>query len=206
MCRRGQQGRRPIALPIQITLVKSVYAESKLLRFAAYFVERCQPIVNVKHSIFQSLGHHRARRLLKLQNEMRVRCASGSVEICWETEEQHLTQKSEDRFIHGWITSFGSADRALDDFTIFIADRVTRREIASVNRKAGDGFAPGPRERLKREIAVPAASLRQPIEHAAQNIDVVRQREFHHLQFFCIQQVAKRNRVIDETMEDFCNR
>src|SRR6266480_5074194 len=137
---------------------------------------------------------------------MRVRRAPRGVETCWKTEEQHVAQKIEDRFFHGRVTPFGYADCALYDFTIFIARRLTGREVGSVNREAGDGLAHGPRKRLEREIPVPAASLRKPIKHVAQNIDVIRQRELHHLEFFRIQEMAKRNGVTDEAMERLCDR
>src|SRR6267378_3857768 len=117
---------------------------------------------------------------------MRVRRAPRGIETCWKMKEQHVPQKIENRFVHGWVSAFGSTDRALQDLTIFFAHRLTRREIGSVNREAGNGFAHSTRKRLEREISIPAASLRDSVEHVAQDIDIVRQRQFHYLQFFRI--------------------
>ena len=137
---------------------------------------------------------------------MRVRRASTGIEICRETKEQHVAQKIENRFVHRRVSAFGSADGAFDDFTIFFAYGLTRSEIGSVNRETGDRLAHSTRERLEREITVPTAPLRKPIEHVAEHIDVVRQRELHHLELFRIQQMTKRHRVTDETMKRFCDR
>src|SRR6266403_4697367 len=117
---------------------------------------------------------------------MRVRLAPRGVETCWKTKQQYVTEKTEDRFVHGRVSAFGSTDRALHDLTIFFVHRLTRCEIGSVNREAGNGFAHSTRKRLEREISIPAASLRDSVEHVAQDIDIVRQRQFHHLQFFRI--------------------
>src|SRR5438105_11312785 len=137
---------------------------------------------------------------------MHVRRAPSGIEIWLETKEQHVLQITEDRLVHRWIPPFGGADRALHDLTIFFTHRLTRREVGSINRKTGDSLAHRTRKRLEREIAVPTTALGKPIEHVAQNIDVVRQCELHNLQFFRIQEMAKRNRVTDETMERFCDR
>ena len=136
---------------------------------------------------------------------MRVRGAPSIIEIWRKTEKQHVTQKIENRFFHRWVAALGRGDCALDDLSIFFAHGLAGREISSINGKAGDGFAHRARERLEREIAIPAVLLGQTIEHVAQNIDIVGQGEFHHLQFLCIQQMPKRHRVADETMEGFCN-
>src|SRR5262249_39828915 len=141
---------------------------------------------NVKDRILQSLRNHGCRRLLKFQNEMRVRRASTGIEICRETKEQHVKQKIEDRFVHRRVSAFGCADYALDDFPIFFAHGLTRSEIGSVNRETGDGLAHSTRERLEGEITVPTATLGKPIEHVTQHIDIVRQRELHHLELFRI--------------------
>src|ERR1700730_14682535 len=137
---------------------------------------------------------------------MRVCRTSACIEIWLVPKEQHVPQIIEDRFVHGWVSAFRCANRTLDDLTIFLARRLTRREIGSINRKTGDSLAHGTRERLEREISIPAVSLGKPVEHVAQNIDVVPHRELHYLEFFRIQQMAKRNRVTDETMERFCDR
>jgi hypothetical protein len=48
--------------------------------------------------------------------------------------------------------------------------------------------------------------LGKPVKHVPQNIDIVCQREFHHLQLLRIKQVPKRHRVTNETMERLCDR
>src|SRR2546430_9428529 len=45
---------------------------SKLLRLAAHFVQRCQPVVNVEDGVLKPLRHDRPRSLLKLQHEIHV--------------------------------------------------------------------------------------------------------------------------------------
>src|SRR5260370_42028242 len=99
---------------------------------------------------------------------MHVRRASSGIEIWLETKEQHVVQIIEDRLVHRWIPPFGGADRALHDLTIFFAHRLTRREICSINREAGDSLAHRTRKRLEREIPIPTISFGKPIEHVAQ--------------------------------------
>ena len=137
---------------------------------------------------------------------MRVRGAFDSIKIRRKTKEQHVAQIIKDRLVHSRVAALGRADRALDDLTIFVADRLTRRKISSVNREAGDGLAHRARERLEREIAIPSVLLGQAVEHVPQHNDIVRQREFHYLQLFRIQQMAEGDRVTNETMERFCDR
>jgi hypothetical protein len=97
--------------------------------------------------------------LLKLQNEMRVRRASGSIEIWLEMKEQHVLQIIEDRLVHRRVTAFGCVDCALHDLAIFFAHRLIRCEIRSINREAGDGLTDYARKRLQREISIPPISL-----------------------------------------------
>ena len=77
----GEQRCRPVALSIQIALVKRIDAYPELLRLASDLIERRQPVVNIKHGVLQSLGHDRASGLLKFQHEMGVGFAGGVVEI-----------------------------------------------------------------------------------------------------------------------------
>ena len=89
--------------------------------------------------------------------------------------------------------------------SIFLAHRPAGREIGSINGKTSDGFAHGSRKGFEREVAIPAVLLGKPIEHAAQNIDIVRQRQLGYLQFLGIDQMPKRQGVTDETMERLCD-
>src|SRR5438132_12677892 len=132
---------------------------------------------------------------------MRVCRTPACIEIWLEPKEQHVPQIIEDRFVHGWVSAFGCANRTLDALTIFLAHRLTRREIGSVNRKAGDGLAHGTRECLEREISIPAVSLGKPVEHVPQNIDAMPHGGCHHLKSLRTQQTPKRNPVTHETME-----
>src|SRR6184192_2770743 len=69
---------------------------------------------------------------------MRVRGAFDSIKIRRKTKEQHVAQIIEDRLVHSRVAALRRPDRTLDDLTIFVADRLTRRKISSVNREAGD--------------------------------------------------------------------
>src|ERR1051326_960093 len=206
VCGGSEQARRPVALSMQVQLVKCLYARSKLLRLSAPLVQRCQPVVNVKHSVLERFGHDRPCGLLEFQDEMRVRGAFGSIQLCRDMKEQHVPQIIEDRLFHSRIAALGCDDCALNNLAIFFADRLTRHKISSVNREAGDSLAHGARERLEGEIAIGSVLLRKPIEHVPKDVDIVRQSEFHYLQLFRIQQVTERNRVTDETMECFSDR
>ena len=124
---------------------------------------------------------------------MRVRGAFGSVKVRRETKEQHLAQIIEDRLVHSRVAALGRGDCALDNLSIFIVHRLIGLEIRAINGKAGDGLTHRARQRLEREIAIPSVLLGKPVEHVPQNIDIVRQRQFHHLQLFCVQQMAKGN-------------
>ena len=102
-------------------------------------------------------------------------------------------KKIKDGFFHCRVASFGGGDGALDNLTIFLSHRLPGRQVCSINRKTSDGLAYRARQRLEGEIAIPSVFLGKPIEHVTQHIDVVGQGQFHDLQFFGIQQVAKRD-------------
>src|SRR4029077_6281797 len=153
-------------------------AYPKLWRLAAPLLQRRQPVVNVKHSVLEPLGHDRSRSLLKLQNEMRVLGARLGVEVWWKTKEQHVTKKIEDRFVHGRIAPLRRGDGAFDNLPILLSHGLSGRQIRSVNRKTSDGLAHRARKGLEREIAIPSVLLGKPVEHVAQHIDVVGQGQF----------------------------
>src|SRR5262249_31905768 len=128
------------------------------------------------------------------------------IEIRRKTKEQHITKEVEDRFFHCWIAALGRSDRAFHDLPIVLSHWLSRCEIRSINGKTSDGLTHGARKPFKCEIAIPSVLLGKPVEHVAQDIDVISQGQLHDLQFFCIQQVAKRYRVTNETVEYFCDR
>src|SRR4029453_5835455 len=119
---------------------------------------------------------------------MRVSSAGLGIEIFWEAEEQYVAKKIENRFFNCRVAALGRGDCTLDHLSIFFAHRPAGREISSINGKAGDGLAYGSRKRFQREVAIPAVLLREPVEHVAENIDIVRQRQLHYLQLFGINQ------------------
>src|SRR5262249_1112356 len=128
-------------MSIQIPLVKRIDAETKLLRFAADFIERRETVVNVEHRVFETLGHDRSGELLKLQDEMDVLLARLRIQIFREPKKQNVAKEIEDRFLYRRITALGGSDRALDHLAIFVAHRLARREIGPINRKTGDCFS-----------------------------------------------------------------
>ena len=163
------------------------------MRLAAHFVQRCQPVVNVEDGVLKPLRHDRPRSLLKLQHEIRVLGARFGVEVWRKTKEQQVTKKIEDRFFHGRIAPLRRGDGAFDNLPVFLSHGLAGRQIRSVNWKTSNGLAHRARKRLEREIAIPSVLFGKPVERVAQHINVVGQRQFHDLQFFCIQQVAKRD-------------
>ena len=185
--------------------MKRIEADSKLLRLAADFVERSQPVVNVKHGVLVSFGHDRPRGLLKLEDKMRVRGACVVIEIFRKPEEQNIAQKIKDRFFNCGIPALGCRDGALDYLSILVVHRPSRRKVGSINRKAGNRLADGARERFEREIAIPAVLLGKPIDHVAQNINVVGERQSHHEQLLRVREMPEMQRVTEETMERLCD-
>ena len=143
---------------------------------------------------------------MKLKNEVRVRSAFFGIEVWRKAKKQHVAEKVENRFFHRWIAALGCDDRAFHDLPIVLGHGLPGREIRPVDGKTSDGLAHGARERLECEVAIPPVLLGEPVEHVAQNIDVIGQGQFHYLQFFRIKQMPKRHRVGDKTMERFCDR
>ena len=186
--------------------MKLFHTDSKMLRLAADFVQRGQPVVNVERRILEPLRHDRPRALLEFQNEMLVLGARFVVQVFGEPEQQNIAQKIEDRFFQRRVPSFRRRHRALNNRAIFFADGLARRDVSPINRKTGDRFANGARQGFQREIPEPPVLFRKPVEHVAENVHVVRQRQPHHEPLFCVNQMAERHRMADEPLERFRNR
>ena len=135
-----------------------------------------------------------------------MRRATGGIDILRRTQQQHVTQKIENRLLHCRVAAFGCGDGAFDNLSVLFVYRLARLDIGSVNGEARNRLAHGARERFEREIAIPAISFGQSIEHVAQNIHVIGQGKLHHQKFFCIEQMPERNGMADETMKRFCDR
>ncbi len=120
--------------------------------------------------------------------------------------EQNIAQKIKDRFFHPGIAALGGGDSAFDYLSIFVTHWPSRGEVSSINRKARDRFAHRARERFQREIAIPAILLRKPVDHVAENIDIVGKRQSHHEQLLRINEMIEMQRVADETIECLCHR
>ena len=104
--------------------MKRLDLEAKLLRFAADFIQRRQPVVNVERSILETLRHDRAGALLEFENEMFVCAARASViHVFREMEEQNVAQKIKDRFFDSRVASFGRRHRAINHRAIFVVYR-----------------------------------------------------------------------------------
>src|SRR4029077_4533749 len=114
-------------------------AYPNLWRLAAHFIQRRQPVVNVKHGVLEPLGHDRSRSLLKLQNEMHVLGARLGVEVWRKAKEQHIAKEIEDRLFHGRIETLRCRDGAFDNLPVFLSHRLSGRQVRSVNRKTSDG-------------------------------------------------------------------
>src|SRR5205085_7881802 len=140
-----------------------------MLRLAAHFVERDETIVNIERRVFESLRHDWRGALLEFQDEMLMRGARFLVEVLGKTQQQNIAQKIEDRFFQGRVPPLRRRDRALDDGTVFVADRLARRDVGPIDRETGDRFANRASKRLEGEVATPADLLRQPVEHVAEN-------------------------------------
>ena len=80
------------------------------------------------------------------------------------------------------------------------------REISPINREAGDRFAHSAAQRIEGEIAIPAILLRKPIEHVAEDIDVVGERQPHDEALLRVNQMAEMHRVADEPVEGLRDR
>src|SRR5438128_11391317 len=103
-------------------------------------------------------------------------CVLGArfdIEVFLESKDQNVAQKIENGFFNRGIPTLGCSDCALDDLSIFFAHRLTWRDISSINGKTGDRFSQGTRERFEGKIAIPAVLLGKPINHVAQNIDII---------------------------------
>src|SRR5205807_8109188 len=115
--------------------------------------------------------------------------------------EQSNGPKIKDRFFNCSIPAIGCGDGAFDYLSILVAHRPSRREVGSINGKAGNRLADGVCERFEREIAIPAIFLGKPIDHVAENIDVVGERQSHHEQLLRVGEMPEMQRVAEKTME-----
>ena len=158
--------------------VERGHADPELLRFAADFIERGQPVEDVKRRVLQSLGHDRPGALLKLENKVRVLGSRFLIEVFRETKEQNVAQEIEDRFFDRRVATLGRRrPRARSRRDLPRSPVASAVEVSAINRETGDGLAHGAGERIEREIAEPAILFRKPIEHVAENVDVVGQRQ-----------------------------
>src|SRR3954454_22659499 len=140
--------------------MKNVNPDPELLRLAADFVERSQPIVNIKRSILEPLRHDWTGDLLKLQNEVRVLLARFRIEIFRETEQQNIAQEIKNRFFGRGIAALRAGDRAFNNLSIFLAHGLPRHQVSPINGETRDRFAHRALERFKSEIAIPAILFR----------------------------------------------
>ncbi len=104
---------------------------------------------------------------------MGVGSARFGIKIFRKPKDQDVAEKIEDRFFNCRVPAFGRSDGALDHLSIFFAHRPPRSEISPVHRKTGDRLAHGTGQRFERKIAIPSILLGKPIDHVAQNIDIV---------------------------------
>src|SRR5438874_5268793 len=101
-------------MSIQVSIVKRLDAQFELLWLAAHFVERGQTVVNVKHSVLETLRHNRTGELLKFKDEMHVLFAPLCIQVLRKSKKQNVAKKIEGRFLHCRIAAFGRGDCALD--------------------------------------------------------------------------------------------
>ena len=144
--------------------------------------------------------------MLELEDEVRVRGAAFVIDVFRELKEEDVAQEIEDRFFDRRVAPFCGRDRAFDYRAIGVAHRLARRDVGPVNRKTGNRFTHRAAERLEREIAEPPVLLREPVEHAAENVDVIREREAHHEPLLRVNEMAEVHRVADEAAERFRDR
>ena len=76
-------------------------------------------------------------------------------------------------------------------------------DVRAINRETRDRFAHRAGQRIEGEIAKPAVLLREPVEHVAQNVDVVREREPHDQPLLRVNQMPEVHRMTDKTLEGF---
>src|SRR5438034_684759 len=183
--------------------MKHLHAEAEKLRFAADFVQRSQPVVDIRNRVLQSLCHDRSGELLKLENELRVRGTLLFVEVFRKTKEQKIEQEIKDRFFDCGIATFRRRHRALDHRAIFLAHWFPWFEISSIDGETGDRFAHRARQSFQGVVAKPTVLLRQPINHVAENVDFVGQRNAHDQSLLRVNEMAEMERVTDESLENF---
>ena len=93
-------------MSIQVLLVKRVDAQAELLRFAANFVERGKPVVNIERRILESLRHDWPGELLEFEHELHVFLARLRIQVFREAKQQDVAKKIENRFLDRGIAAF----------------------------------------------------------------------------------------------------
>src|SRR4051812_5920756 len=175
MCRRGEQGRRPVRKPLGVLLMKIIDGTAELLWLAAYLVQGSEAVIDIEGGVLYPFGRNRSGRLLKLKDKVGMRGARLLIEVLREFELKNVTQVVKDRLLDAGVTALCGGDRALDHSAIFFAHRLARSDISAVDRKTGNRLAHRDLKLLEREIAEPAVGLGKPGQHAAEDCDIVGQ-------------------------------
>ena len=77
----------------------------EMLRFASDFIERRQPVIDIKGGILEPLGHDRPGALLEFKHEIHVQLAFRRIDIRRKFHEQYITQKFKNGALHARIAA-----------------------------------------------------------------------------------------------------
>src|SRR5947207_12789267 len=94
-------------MSIQISLVKCIDTQPELLRFAAHFVERRKPVINIERRILETFCHDRPGELLKSEHKLHVLFAPLRIQVFRKLEKQNVAEEVENRLLDRPVTELG---------------------------------------------------------------------------------------------------
>ena len=179
MRRSRQQAMRERREPRGVLLMKSLDGRPLRVGFAADFVQRDESVENIERRVLDPLRRDRSRGLLELEHE---RAAQFFIDrMCvFRRRQKHVTQELEDRALQRRIAPSREREGAQDHARIRLVRGLRGIEVTAIHREARDDFAHRRRERVQREIAIPAMAFRNAIEQRAERVHFARHRRLHY--------------------------
>src|SRR5262249_17394580 len=111
-------------------------------RSPSYFVERDEPVVEVKGGVFHPLRHDGPGVLLELLDKRALGFMIGFADRVWVCQQQDIADRLENRGVDCRFFTLGACDRLFDQSRFSCPD-TTISDIVAVDGKTGDNLANG---------------------------------------------------------------
>ncbi len=159
-------------------------SDAESLWLSSYFVEGQETVISVKHGVFDSLGRHGTRRLLKFHDKAFV--LVGFIRLRTMLLQKETSYKVEYLAADGRISPLGLSHRPMDEGFVSLTDRLRPHgHIRPIHRETSNDFSNGIGQTIQREVSRSSISLGKNIELMAEHINLARHGGPHD-KLFCL--------------------